>query len=299
MQQMKRSNRMGVTAMGLVLALSALAACAATTATVAPSSTVSAAPAEHQRLLPLEGGYNFRDLGGYRGAGGKTVRWGTLFRSGTMTHLTPADFTYLKRIGLRTVTDFRSIEERRVEPVAWPQGGATVLADDYKIDSNPMTQGLGHADLTEQKAFDLMAEGYRTLPYDLASQYRRMFAQLLAGNAPLAFNCSAGKDRTGIAAALILTALGVSREDVFKDYLLTNRYILDKMTPQSPLSKADEVWGAMPPAAMRAFGAADRRFLQAMFDAIDKRSGDIDLYLEKEMGLSKIDIAALRARYLE
>lgn len=86
---------------------------------------------------------------------------------------------------------------------------------------------------------------------------------------------------------------------MFKDYLLTNRYILDKMTPQSTPSKADEVWGAMSPAATRALAAADRRFLEAMFDAIDKRSGSIDLYLEREIGLSKIDIAALRARYLE
>ena len=299
MQQMKPLYRFGATTIGLVLALSGTSACTTPTATGAAPAVASVAQTEHTRQVPLKGGYNFRDLGGYTGAGGKTVRWGMLFRSGTMTHLTPGDFAYLKRIGLRTVADFRSVEERQVEPVVWPQGGPTVLADDYKIDLNPMTQSLAHPEVTEQHAVDVMTDGYRTIPYDLASQYRRMFAQLLAGNAPLAFNCSAGKDRTGIAAALILTALGVSRDDVFKDYLLTNRYILDKMTPQSTPSKADEVWGAMSPAATRALAAADRRFLEAMFDAIDKRSGSIDLYLEREIGLSKIDIAALRARYLE
>lgn len=295
---MKRRYRPGATAIGLVLALSALTACASAKAPVA-ALTGPVGQVKHERLLPLEGGYNFRDLGGYEGTGGKTVRWGMLLRSGTMTRLTPADFIYLKRIGLRTVADFRSMEERQIEPVAWPDGGPTVLADDYKIDSNPMTRSLSQADLTEQNAFDAMAEGYRTIPYDLASQYRRMFAQLLAGNAPLAFNCSAGKDRTGVAAALILTALGVSREDVLRDYLLSNRYVLDKITPQTVLSKADEIWGPVPPAAIRALSTADRRFLQAMFASIDKGSGSIAIYFEKEMGLSKIDIAALRARYLE
>ena len=182
------------------------------------------AQGENARLLPLQGGQNFRDLGGYRTRGGKTVRWGMLYRSGSMHFLTPADFDYLARRGIRTVCDFRSTKERSGEPVVWPAGKAPhVLADDYEMDTRALAPKADHMP-TAAEAKATMTATYPQLLKQFNSQYRRMFGELLAGRVPLAFNCTAGKDRTGVAAALILTALDVPRETVIADYLLTNKY---------------------------------------------------------------------------
>jgi protein-tyrosine phosphatase len=97
----------------------------------------------HSRLLPLQGGQNFRDLGGYRTRDSRTVRWGVLFRSGAMNALTPADFAYLGRLGIRTVCDFRSTDERNAAPVQWPVNvSPKIFGDDYKMDMAGLGSGL-------------------------------------------------------------------------------------------------------------------------------------------------------------
>ncbi|WP_374139889.1 tyrosine-protein phosphatase [Sphingomonas sp. 32-62-10] len=82
---------------------------------------------EHQRVLPLQGGQNFRDLGGYKTTSGRTVRWRVLYRSGSMHFLTPADYAFLEGLGIRTVCDFRDNLERKREPVTWPKSKARWL----------------------------------------------------------------------------------------------------------------------------------------------------------------------------
>jgi protein-tyrosine phosphatase len=126
------------------------------------------------------------------------------------------------------------------------------------------------ANWSPEQARAAMAATYPRLLESLNSQYRRMFAQLLAGNAPLAFNCSAGKDRTGVATALILTAFNVPRETVIDDYLLSNRYFNPRkaMTGDSATLK---VWQQVPPAVSQAFLGVDRSYIEAVFKVIDGR----------------------------
>ncbi len=263
----------------------------------AARTPVAAHSAPHQRLLPLQGGRNFRDLGGYRTKDGRHVKWGLLFRSGSMTSLTPADFTYLAKLGIRTVCDFRDVHERAAEPVVWPAGSSpTVFADDYDMNTNGMMAKMDMRALTPETARRAMAATYPQLLATFNGQYRRMFAQLLAGNAPLAFNCSAGKDRTGVAAALVLTALGVPRETVIQDYLLTNRYLdASKITN----SKATGAWMKLPPPVLKAFMAADRSYIEAALQVVDRHSGGADGYLRDELKLSRADILKLRRLYLQ
>ncbi len=258
-----------------------------------------AAKVPHQRLLPLQGGRNFRDLGGYRTKDGRQVKWGLLFRSGAMSGLTPADFSYLNTLGIRSVCDFRDTRERKAEPVMWPAGSApTVFADDYDMNSNGMIAAMRNiGSLTPEQARQTMAATYPQLLVTFNSQYRRMFAQLLAGNAPLAFNCSAGKDRTGVAAALLLTALGVPRETVIQDYLLTNRYLdSDKMLKSG---KVTGDWAKVPAPVLRMFMNADRSYIDAALKVLDQHRGGADGYLRDELNLSHADIVKLRRMYLQ
>jgi protein-tyrosine phosphatase len=257
--------------------------------------------AAHQRLLPLEGGRNFRDLGGYRTADGHTVKWGMLFRSGSMVDLTAQDLGYLNKLGIRTICDYRDRNERKAEPMPWAAGtGPTIFADDY----DGMAVGLMPKDMgkiTPETASAIMAKTYPMMLKTFAPQFKRMFGQLLEGNAPLAFNCSAGKDRTGVSSALLLTALGVPRETVIQDYLLTNQYLPAALAKAKtgPSDATGKAFISLPPAVQAAFMRADRTYIEAAFKALDAHRGGAMGYLKDELGLDKPQIAKLRALYLD
>ncbi len=279
----------------LASALGALALLSPVASASAHAPTAQAQSA-HNRLLPLEGGQNFRDLGGYRTRDGHTVKWGVLYRSGAMDRLTDADFLYLSKLGIRTVCDFRSTEERQAAPVRWPAGQAPkILADDYRMDATGLDFRAAGTWNGEQ-ARAAMAAQYPHILERFNGQYRRMFAQLLAGDTPLAFNCSAGKDRTGVAAALLLTALDVPRETVIEDYLLSNRYFDPKkaMTPNDPAAQA---WSRLPPEVLQAFMGVDRSYIEGVFKVIDAHAGGAEGYLRDELGLKPADLATLRRLY--
>ena len=278
------------------LAALALAAVPGAQALERAAGPVQAAKVTHSRLLPLQGGQNFRDLGGYRTRDGRTVRWGMLFRSGAMNELTPADFAYLGRLGIRTVCDFRSTDERTAAPVRWPGNvSPKVFGDDYRMDMAGIDfRGAGN--WTAEQARAAMTATYPRMLDSLNSQYRRMFAQLLAGNAPLAFNCSAGKDRTGVASALILTALNVPRETVIEDYLLSNRYFNPKKAMVGD-SATLKMWQQVPPVVAQAFMGVDRSYIEAVFKVMDAHPGGTDGYLRDKLGLDRAALTQLRRLY--
>jgi len=303
MADQPRSNAMRQFEMGrlpLAAAIALVFAASQFSATPLAARQPQPAPnaAEHLRVLPLQGGNNFRDLGGYRTTDGRTTRWGLLYRSGAMNNLTPADFATLARLGIRTVCDLRDKNERAAQAVAWPAASAPrVLADDYTLDMRALAAVFGGAAPTGESARAAMASSYPAMLGQFNGQYRRMFAELLAGEAPLAFNCSAGKDRTGIAAALLLTALGVPREAVIEDYLLSNRYF-------DPAKMGNGTAGAaayqrLPPDVLKAIMGVDRSYIDAVFAAMDAHKGGVDAYLADALGLGRAERRELVRLYTE
>lgn len=280
-----------------------LTALGALSLVLSPSLTLAqpAPVAQHERLLPLQGGRNFRDLGGYRTEDGRTVKWGVLFRSGSMHGLTPADYALLEKRGIRVVCDLRDNAERAAEPVDWPRAHAPrVLSGDYHLDMAMAMPGGDMAHWTAEQSRAAMVASYPRMLTQFNGQFRRMFAELLAHHVPLAFNCSAGKDRTGIAAALILTALGVPRETVIEDYLLTNRYLDPaKLMSASSKATANAAWTRMPPEVIKSMMAADRSYIEAALHVVDSHAGGAQGYLHDELGLSAGDLRRLRALYLQ
>lgn len=238
-----------------------------------------------ERRLPMAGGYNFRDLGGFYGAGGKRVAWGKFFRTDGMGRLTDEDLAYLATIPVKTIVDFRTTEEDTYSPDRIPPSVATVLrlpiAPGYM---NPAeTRNLEDYESTD--AF--MLHMYRDLALDaeIAARYREFFARVQAvEDVPLIFHCSAGKDRTGVAAAFILTALGVDRETVFSDYEISNTYLRDKYA---------HIEEAKP--YLRGLFTVKKAFLDEAFVLIEANHGSITAYLENVLN---VDIALMRRRYL-
>jgi len=169
-----------------------------------------------ERLVPLEQGSNFRDLGGYPAAGGKHVRWGRIYRSGGTPMLTDADLKEIQSLGLTDMVDLRSSEERVLAP-------SRISGVSYHAVGYSMMSIMGDAgDPTSSR--NSLGKVYERLPTLLQPQLRELFEALLQGDGPLAYNCSAGQDRTGFASALVLTALGTPRDVIYADYLLSTTY---------------------------------------------------------------------------
>jgi len=252
-----------------------------------------------ERVLPLEGGRNFRDLGGYRTVDGKQVRWGVLYRSGNPANLTAADFGYLARLGIRSVCDLRTNAERKSEPNRWAQTQAIAYwTRDYAVSSANLDSLVANEYTKPEEVKASMADVYRKLPFDQAPGYREIFRQLATGDVPLAFNCTAGKDRTGVGAALILSALGVPRETVLADYALSDKvvdyrkiYSGEKLAALGPMAK-------LPVQSLDALFASDPEYLRATFAAIEGKYGSVDVYLRRELGLDESQLEAIRRKLL-
>ncbi len=259
-----------------------------------------------ERVLPLQGAQNFRDLGGYRSESGKRVRWGLLYRSAEMSGLTVADYDYLRGLGIKTVCDFRSTDERAAEPTAWPAGDAPdLVAADYDLRTVMAQSGARMSDLrSTEDARAAFASFYVSMPTMLAAQYRDMFQSLLRRDAPLAFHCTAGKDRTGMAAALILSVLGVPRQTIIEDYALSQLYY--SPTGHAPQgadvarAAADQAAQAgIAPEVAQVFMGADPGVLTIALNRIDAEQGGPVALVKARYGLTDDGVALLRRMYLE
>ncbi|MGJ4889653.1 tyrosine-protein phosphatase [Bradyrhizobium sp. HKCCYLRH3099] len=239
------------------------------------------------RHLGLHGASNFRDLGGYPSRAGGHVRWRQLFRSNHLGQLTETDIAAVRGLGIRTAFDFRGRDERLA--------GVCAL-DEISVRSVPIEPSVVPAlraraaagQLTAEAALDLMRESYRNYIRSYTPRFRALFDHLIQDDAPLVIHCTAGKDRTGVACALILQALDVPHEIILQDYLLTN-----ELYRREGVAHPD-----FPVAVFQAIGTVQASFLEAAFDTMRDDFGDIDTYLRDGLGLDDPARAALRERYL-
>ena len=174
------------------------------------------------RFIPLEGCFNFRDLGGYRARDGRTVKSGRLFRSDALHHMTTEDMAYVQSsLGVSMVVDLRNSDEAE-EAGRWPTGGSTVRY--YNVPylegrdvSHPAADIDPAVRLTEIYTWIISNAGKR-----VAESVRALAGE---SSLPAVFHCTAGKDRTGVLSAIILGLLGVDDEQIMADYCLTNQII--------------------------------------------------------------------------
>ncbi|KWV55536.1 protein tyrosine phosphatase [Bradyrhizobium macuxiense] len=246
---------------------------------------MSEAPARH---LNLAGASNFRDLGGYQTRDGRRVRWRQIFRSNHLAHLTEQDVTVVRGLGVKSAFDFRGIVER-AEALC---GMADVTVHSLPVEPTVVAALRAIAEsrqLSKADAVDVMRDSYRGYVQDNTARYRTLFAHLLEDRAPLVIHCTAGKDRTGFACALILHALGVPDDVIADDYLLTNQFY--KRDPSASTELPDDV--------KQVLGTVQRPFLDAAFEAIDTDYGSLDGYFRDGLGLGQPERKMLEGRYLQ
>ena len=259
------------------------------------------------RLLPLEGGRNFRDMGGYTTADGRSVKWGHVFRSGVMHELTPADYDYLSSVGIQVVCDYRANDERSHEPTKWGAGTIEYVTRDYVSEdsSAALREAFQDPDITPEKMAMGMAATYYDILEDQKETYSTMFHHLASGDVPLAFNCSAGKDRAGTSAALVLLALGVDRDQVIQDYSLSELYVdyeaafLEPMSQEELEDQPYAFLAEMPREMIRPLLRSAPAYIENTLNYLDNTYGGVEGYLEEELGIDAQELAAIRANLLE
>lgn len=257
-------------------------------------------------LIALEGGCNFRHISGYPAHGGRRLREGKLFRSGVLAHLSALDHERLQPLGIRTIIDLRHADERRHDPTRWCDQDAVIIAGDEDTGAASLLRLALRTSPTLATMHQTMIDVYRSMPESLAGRMRVLFERLLSGDLPLLIHCSAGKDRTGFATAMILEALGVDRSLVFQDYLYTNEavhlehFVLEHQPPdlqrdphfKHPIARMDAD-------ARNALLRAHADYLDAALMALKARYGSIDGYLERRLGIDAPKLARIREGLLE
>src|SRR5262245_9906228 len=242
-------------------------------------------------VVPLKGGSNFRDLGGYRTSDGRTVRRGTVFRSAHLGNLTAEDRAALNGLGVRTIVDLRGVSEAAetphcIEGVDCRVVGAHIeprLGDRIK---NAVADGSASPHLMMQ----FLTDHYRDYPRRCAPGFRTLFSMLSDGaNRPLVFHCTAGKDRTGFASALLLTLLGVPWPTVIEDDLLTS-WLWTGHIGRYPELDID---------TRAAIIEARTPYLEAAFEVVRAEFGNADAFAERALGLDRAIRERLRAELLE
>ena len=240
------------------------------------------------RSLHLEGASNFRDLGGYAGTAGQQVRWRHLFRSDQLAGLTADDLQQLQALGLARAFDLRGTHERAATPYQLPGVVQHALPIEPTVVQRMKDLLEAGRTVTAQDTVRLMEQTYRAFVHDNAARFAELFGHLLESDTPLVFHCTAGKDRTGFAAALILLALGVPRETVMQDYLLTN-----------DLFRAPPIdTGRAPREVVQVLWRVQREFLDAALHAVDADWGGIDRYLSEALHIDAVQRNRLAELYL-
>ena len=228
----------------------------------------------------LVGAPNFRDLGGQAAGAHRRVRRGLVYRSSQLSHLTDADVAAVQALGIVATIDFRSERERTAQPT--PE--LLKMPGDYlspKPDTDFVFDGIfAAADGTEGAWARAFGTFYTLMLDAYAPEFDAMFRAIARGDVPLLIHCSAGKDRTGAASALLLDLLGVDREAIIRDYLRSSELLAGDTHFRNMLSDAKlDLYSELPLACRQVMLGTDRVYLEGLFRTIDERFGSVKRYL--------------------
>jgi protein-tyrosine phosphatase len=259
---------------------------------------------EAHRLLNFEAISNFRDLGGYPTENGQQVKWGVLYRSATLAESTPGDLQNLSRLQLSTVIDFRSQAEKEEEPNRLPDPPGFRLVEIPTLDDgNKALVGevMARIESGDFDGFDpdqAMIAANRQFVVEFTPQFRQFIDTVLEANgAPVLWHCSAGKDRTGFATAILLRILGVPEDVVMGDYLASKQPALEARRGQLLLLRLFK--GEEAADKLSVMMGVEPAWLAAAFEEVDKRWGGFDDYVRDGLQLDQQDIARLRQALLD
>lgn len=254
-----------------------------------------------ERIIPLEGGVNFRDIGGYQTTNGRSTRWGRIYRSGDLSRLTAADTAYLEQMGLRLVCDLRTTAETIKYQNRLPQHAAlNYLHTPIYEREDAMSRLIATLILRRSQLEKVWLEGVyiKRFVEDGALAFGRALT-LLADehNYPAVVHCTAGKDRTGITIALLLSVLGVPEEVIIADYTLSNLYFKEILSGVETDTERLAIFGIQTP-DLFPFLTAQAQIMQQTLHHIHNAYGSVEQYLLEKAAVSPAVLQTLRHNLL-
>ncbi len=232
---------------------------------------------------------NLRDIGGHPAANQRRVKRGLLYRSAALGKLTTDQAASVAELRLRAIVDLRHNAERAANPTPWEDlGRPNYWAVDHDVSRRGgLDDLLADTALTAEAARQLMVGVYQEMPYQQIEGLRLLFLTAARGEGPVLFHCTSGKDRTGVAAALILSVLGVPGEEIITDYLATLNFDI-LASPAYRHSPPDRL------EALRPIYTVRPEYLDAMFDAIEARDGSVENFLCGTVKIPPVELGNLR-----
>lgn len=239
---------------------------------------------------------NIRDLGGLNTLDGRKVKKGLFFRSATLDYATIEDIDFLESLNIKTVFDFRDKSEiivnNKINKLNIEYYNYPILLDSARICKLHNERTLKNALIPLEKQD--MQIAYRNLPFGNESYYR-LFNLIKEGNVPILFHCSVGKDRTGVAAAIILLMLNVERKEIINDYLISRKFekeIMKFVTRNINILFRKKITKCMMPIFL-----ADKSYIETAINEIFLRYNTVEDYFTNEYNISSKDIMDIRQRY--
>ncbi len=253
-------------------------------------------------FLPTDGIHNLRDYGGYAAADGARVKNGLLFRSGQHMEASDADLELIHSLDIRTIIDLRGTSERTSFPCRrHGDFNAQVIAFDGETSNSPPHEGGGGAiAMTAEKARNRMLAVYTRMPVNPAmiDMFTSYFNALDSRDGGSLVHCFAGKDRTGIAASLLLHVLGVHRDDSVAEFMRTNDAPTREILERQSLPRMEAHYGTIEPEALLNLMGVLPEYIATYFAEIERDHGSIDTYLAQTLGVDEARKARLRDRFL-
>lgn len=261
---------------------------------------------DNSRLL-LQNAPNFRDFGGLGTIDGRRIRAGRLYRSELLQALDAADHKVLRALDIGLICDLRSPGERQRLPSDWPANlpvqvlALDVAADLSSVQPDKWGARLRDPHITPAQARDAMIDNYRRMPKAFSKDLQALFEYLSGDSARgVVIHCAVGKDRTGFVSAMMLSALGASRESIMLNYELTSeRYPPERMINNRAHFMPDLALSDQVRAALGMLVVADPAYLHAALETVENDFGSIDTYLEKACGLDVSLRQSLHRQLLE
>lgn len=250
---------------------------------------------DSSRMVKLQGAINFRDIGNYKTNSGRTVKNGILFRSADLSKLTDNDLKIITGLNIQYNFDFRGPYEIKSSPDILPKNVESIQ---LSAGSETIGDSLYMKEMSKKmKDSSFILSFYNNIS-PFRDRYKPLFDSLLSfkGKKAIVFHCTAGKDRTGIAAALILYALGVDKKTILDDYEATNYYRKD--ANEKTINQLQKFYGIDLQSANNLM-TANRAYLESTFKTIENQYGSVESYFDKIMGLNKNKIRSLRLYYTE
>ena len=249
--------------------------------------------------VKLEGANNFRDLGGITTLNGKRLKMGYIYRSDKLSEITETDLDKLDNLEIKNVIDLRTQPEVSEEPDNIPKN-AEITYRHLPIGDDSLMGGSEEEMIKKLKKFKpeqsekFMVNATANFAIDYKDSYKKLYDQLNNDQMPLVFHCTAGKDRTGVATALLLDILGVSKEIIYDDYLMSNYYRYqgnEEMLEEAALYGIDHK-------ILRPFMEVRKKYLDAAYDKIETDYGSVENYFKKGLGFTEKDIAKWKKELL-